>query len=217
MKNVLALATLGIAFLLQSCSKDVLVGDGPNRTETRELASFRHIDVSGNRHVEIVKSDVYKVEVTGYENLTVAFQSKVENGYLSFGYLNHWRVKNDNISLKIYSPDLSGMHISGNNEVSIGTGFNFNDLEVSMTGNGKLFFGACTANNFKIKSNGNGETFAEKLHAQNIRVEINGNGLAEVHATKTLSVKIIGNGEVHYWGDPQVAANISGNGKTIRH
>lgn len=217
MKNVIAIAVFGFSFLLQSCSKDVLVGDGPNRTETRELTTFKYVDISGNRNVEIIKSDIRKVEVTGYENLTVAYQSKVENGYLTFGYVNHWRVRKDNISLKIYTPDLSEIHLSGNNQVTIGAGFHFNDFEASMTGNGKLYFGEGTANNLKIKSSGNGETYAEKLLAQNVRVEISGNGLAEVQASKTLTVRISGNGEVHYWGNPQVSSSISGNGKTIRH
>lgn len=217
MKNVIAIAALGMTILLQSCSKDVLVGDGPIRTETRELTSFSFVDISGNRNVEIIKSDIRRVEVTGYENLTAAYQSKVENGYLTFGFVNYWRVKKDNISLKIYAPDLSGIHLSGNNQVTIGAGFTFRDFEASMTGNGKLFFGEGTANNLKIKSSGNGETYAEKLLAQNVRVEISGNGLAEVQASKTLSVKISGNGEVHYWGNPQVSSIISGNGKTIRH
>lgn len=217
MKNVIASAALGMFVLLQSCSKDVLKGDGAIRTETRSLASFANVDISGNRTVEIIKSDTRKVEVTGYENLTTAFVSKVENSNLTFGFQNQWRVKNDNISLKIYTPDLSELHLSGNNTVTLGDGFTLNDLEASMTGNGKLYFTGGTVENLTVKSSGNGETHAEKLQAQNVKVEISGNGLAEVKAAKTLSIRISGNGEVHYWGNADVTSNISGNGKTIKH
>ena len=217
MKNVIAISALGFLFMLQSCSKDVLKGDGPIRTETRTLTSFTSVDISGNRNIEIIKSDVKKVEVTGYENLVSSYESKIENGTLTFGFVNHWRVKNDNISLKIYTPDFSEIHLSGNNHVTIGAGFNLSDFEASMSGNGKLFFTEGTVNNLTIKSSGNGETHADKLVAQNVRVEISGNGTAEVQAVKTLSVRISGNGEVHYWGNPAVSSSISGNGKTVKH
>jgi len=217
MKNVIAISALGFLFLLQSCSKDVLKGDGTIRTETRALTSFTSVDISGNRNVEIIKSDTKKVEVTGFDNLIGSYESKVDNGTLTFGFVNHWRVKNDNISLKIYTPDFSEIRLSGNNTVTIGAGFNLNDFEASMSGNGKLYFSDGTVNNLTIKSSGNGETHASNLVSQYVRVEISGNGTAEVNAVKTLSVRISGNGEVHYWGNPEVNSSISGNGKTIKH
>ncbi len=170
--------------MLQSCSKDVLKGDGPIRTETRTVTSFSSVDISGNRNVEIIKSDTRKVELTGYDNLLPSYESKVDNGTLTFGFVNHWRVKNDNISMKIYTPDFSEIRLSGNNTVTIGTGFNLNDFVASMSGNGKLHFSEGMVNNLTIKSSGNGETHANQLVAQNVRVEISGNGTAEVQAVK---------------------------------
>jgi len=217
MKNVIAISAVGILFMLQSCSKDVLKGDGTIRTETRELTTFARIDISGNRNVEIIKSETKKVEVTGYDNLIGSYESKVDNGTLSFGFLNHFRVKNDNISLKIYTPDLSDIHLSGNNIVTFGSGFNFNDFEASMSGNGKVTFNEGVVNNLTIKTTGNGEIHAEKLLAQHARIESSGNGLSVVQVAQTLSVRISGNGEVHYWGNPEVNSSISGNGKTVKH
>jgi len=217
MKNVIAISAFGFLLMLQSCSKDVLKGDGPVRSETRTLTTFSSIDISGNRDVEIIKSDTRKVEVTGYENLVGSYESKVDNGTLTFGFVNHWRVRNDNISLKIYTPDFSEIHLSGNNTVNIGAGFNLDEFKASMSGNGKLLFSEVTVNNLTIKSSGNGETHAEKLISQHVRVEISGNGMAEVQAVKTLSIRISGNGEVHYWGNPEVSSSISGNGKTVKH
>ncbi len=217
MKNLIGISALGFLFMLQSCSKDVLKGDGPIRTETRTLTSFTSVDISGQRNVEIIKSDTKKVEVTGYDNLVDSYESKVDNGTLTFGFLNHLRVKNDNISLKIYTPDFSEIHLSGNNIVTISEGFTLNDFEASMSGNGKLYFKGGTANNLLVKSSGNGETYADNLVTQNVQVEISGNGTTEVQAVKTLSVRISGNGEVYYRGDPTVTTKISGNGKVIKH
>lgn len=216
-KLVDSIVAFSALFLLGSCSKDVLVGDGPIETESRTLASFASIDIAGNRTIEIIKSDLYKVEITGYQNLVNAFESNVKDNGLSFGFPNHTRVKNDNISIKVFTPNLSAIHFSGNIQANIGGGFNLQTFEATLSGNGKIYFNEGSVKELSIRNSGNGEIYAEKLIAEEARVEISGNGLAYVHALNTLDIRISGNGEVQYWGNAKVATSISGNGKAVPH
>jgi hypothetical protein len=205
------------SILLTGCTKDSLTGEGSVVTKSRSLSAFTSVDISGMRYAEIIYSDKSMVEITGYENLVPVFESNVKNGSLSFKYPNFTKVKNDNIKLKIYTPVLNKIRLSGSTEVVIGDGFEGQSFEANLSGLSKLSIENSQYEFFDVFSSGNSKVLAKDFIANRIKVDISGNGYLEVNAISELAIKISGNGEVHYWGNPAVSTKISGSGKAVKH
>lgn len=203
--------------LLQSCSKEVLRGEGPVVTEARQLQPFRKISVSGNRHAEIIISNESKVEIKGYQNLVGVYRSDVVNGELRFEYPVFSRIQNDNITLKIYTPRAEALKMSGHTEVVVGNGLQAASFEADISGQGILRMQGGDVNSLSFFTSGDARIYAEAVASRNATVNMSGNGRVELRSSETLHVNISGNAEVHYWGNPTVHSVISGNGKTIRH
>jgi hypothetical protein len=208
---------LMVLTLFASCSKDTLTGEGAIVTKTRELREFSKVELSGIRSAEIISSDKSMVEITGYENLIPVFESNVNNGGLAFKYPNLTRVKNDNITLKIYTKTLSNLIMSGETKVIIGSGFVGNTLEANLSGSSDLRIGDGRFERFEISSSGESKVYARDLATKSARVNISGRSFIEVKAMLDLSIVISGAGEVHYWGNPTVSSQISGSGKAVKH
>jgi hypothetical protein len=146
-----------------------------------------------------------------------AYSCYVYNGELRCEFPLLTSVRNDNISLKIYTPHLEGLHISGNTDVTVGSGLNETTFQAAISGSGKLDMKGGAATNLYFYTSGDALIFAEPLYSQKARATVSGSAKIEMRASQTLDVAISGSGEVHYWGNPVVASHISGSGKTISH
>jgi hypothetical protein len=216
MKNLLCLCALS-AMLLVSCSKDALVGSGNVITQIRTLDNFDNVFISGNREVIVTKSNEYKVEITGYENLVKQYKEELSNGNLSFGYPSLTRVKNDNINLKIFMPELSLLTISGNARINIGQGLYKSRLDLHLSGNPFIEAGQGNLQLLRIDASGNSEMKLRALQANMVDLKLSGNPYVEVYATERLSVDASGAGKVKYWGSPLTTdINLSGRVKVER-
>jgi hypothetical protein len=211
--NTLMLASA----IFTGCTKDTLKGEGTIVTETRELPNFTMVEISGNRYAEIIPAAESKVEITGYENLVPAYEAKVSNGKLYFEYPNRHNVRRDNIQLKIYTPTIAKIRMSGQTEVKMADGFTGQNFEANLSGDGKLTTGTGNFETTGIFTSGNAKVYAANLTSNNVQVDVSGNGYIEVKANNQLNINISGNGEVHYWGTPAVTTKISGSGKAIKH
>ena len=205
------------AVWLQACNKDVLRGDGPTTTQSRTLPTFHSVAVSGTRSVEIIPSAESRVELTGYQNLVDAYSSTVANGKLSFAYPAQTPVRRDNISLKIYTPQLGALWMDGDMKVLLKNGWQGQKLTVQLSGNGELRFEGGQLDSLVLHSSGNGRIYAEPLQTRVAEVNLSGDARIQVRAGEKLNVQISGSGEVHYWGAPAVSSSISGNGRVIKH
>jgi len=201
-----------------ACRKDLLSGHGSTITETRTLSSFHKVMVSGKPEVQIIKSDESKVEITGYANLVSAYRTDVSNNELVAGYRNATVISNDNISLKIYTNDLSQVDMSGKVETMISGVFSGNEFTAKLSGDTKLQVnGGLTYHKAIYDLSGLSRVFAKNITAAESIAHCSGETLIELTATQKLRVDISGKSDVHYWGNPaQVEEHISGLGKLFR-
>jgi hypothetical protein len=219
MKNTIKHTTIFFlsAIMLSSCTKEVLRGEGTITTETRMFNAFTAVEISGDREAEIIFSSESKVEISGYENLIAAYSSRVSNGKLYFDFPNACVVKNDNIRLKIFTPQLSKIVISGSGTVATGEGFTGQVFEGLLSGDALLTIGTGQYDKVRYTISGSGQILAEPLAAKTATVFISGSGKVEVRASQTLDATISGSGMVHFWGNPAVTSHISGDGKLVKH
>ena len=134
-----------------------------------------------------------------------------------FEFPNGTKVKNDNIRLKIYTPVLSNIDMSGDTEVYVGDGFSGPVFDARLSGNSLLRLGSALYNNIVFDISGSGKIMGEPWAAKDARVTISGSATVEIRASQTLHASISGSGVVHYWGNPSVTSNISGSGSLVRH
>lgn len=218
MNKYLLRLTIAAAALthLGSCTRDVLSGQGSIVTETRTLPAFDAIEISGNRQVTVVKSTEYKVDITGYTNLAAVLRAPVANKVLRFDFGRHLQVKNDNISLKIYTPDLRKIQSSGSSNISVSSGFGGDLLRLYQSGAGRLEAGTGSYHRIEASLSGSGEILASAMDAGEASIDLSGSGKATLKARQNLRVRISGSGTVGYLGTPQTDINISGSGKVTR-
>ena len=209
-----ALATLTFT----ACQKDLLSGHGSTITEVRTLSDFQKVMVSGKPDVQIIKSNESKIEVTGYANLVSAYRTDVSNGQLRADYRNATVIRNDNISLKIYTKDLSLVDVSGKVEVDIFGAFSGDHFTAKLSGDTRLKVNDnATYQSVRFELSGLSRVFAKNIAAQEASASCSGETLIELTASQKLTVNISGKSDVHYWGNPaNVEEHISGLGKLFR-
>lgn len=218
MKTIYFLAASLLLFIgLNSCNKETLRGNGSILNESRTLSSFQHIVVSGDRNVEIVKGNAWKIEVTGYQNLVRVFRTYVTNGQLYFDYPDYCAIRNDNIRVKVFTPFINGLTMSGSTDVSIADGFTAAKFEANLSGSGRLIINGGQFQQMNIYTSGSAHVYALPAIAQKADIVISGSAQIELQPIDFLKVRISGSGKVHYWGDPQLDVQISGSGKVIKH
>jgi hypothetical protein len=200
-----------------ACTKENLKGEGENKVETRTVQAFSQVHLSGLREAEIIPSNDYKVEISGYENLLERFETKSENGHLHFRFTENPRVKNDNIKLKIFTPSVQSIYQSGNTKVKVAQGFTLDVLQLLLSGNSAVEIAGGTAQTFRVEASGNANVKARPLQSKSANIRVSGNVRAEVSPVEYLLVEGSGNARVYYWGTPPTMdVRTTGTARVLR-
>src|SRR6187431_1257788 len=101
MKRILILLG-GSIILFSSCNKETIRGEGAISTETRPLPVFTNVELGGSGEATINYGVAYNVTLTGYQNLLLIYETRVEGNtlYLQFKS-NVYNVKNNNIKATV--------------------------------------------------------------------------------------------------------------------
>ncbi len=194
-------------------------GEGNVVTETRTLSTFDHVQADGDIDVTVIPSKYNKAVVSGYSNLVPIFETYVHNGTLRLKFTDDkYNIKNNNISVIVYTTDMTGYTVNGSGRVSIGDGLNASDLSLEVNGSGDIVVDENYFNTMRLKINGSGNIKARNAETDIAYAEISGSGNIELTVNELLDVEISGSGEVDYWGNPEeVNTDIAGSGKVRKH
>jgi hypothetical protein len=87
-------------------------------------------------------------------------------------------------------------------------------LSATLSGSGKIqLSGEGTVSEFRMILSGSGNIAASGLKSKQVDVIIAGSANCAVHALNDLKCKIVGSGEVTYFGNPAIESTIVGSGK----
>ncbi|MEO5648414.1 MAG: head GIN domain-containing protein [Ginsengibacter sp.] len=203
---------------LASCKKDRVSGSGEIITETRNVANFYNVSVSGSSNVFITRGDNFEVKVKAYENIIPYLETKIQDGTLLIAFKDNSNVSNDNSEIFITMPSLNSVATSGSGNItSAGEFLGSGNFKASVSGLGNISLGSGTAGNFQINISGSGNVKSFGLKAQQTVVNIEGSGNAEVTVLQNLNATINGSGNVYYKGNPAtVTSRVSGSGQVIK-
>jgi len=165
-------------------------------TEVVPLQQFRSVELRGGGDVSIVPGPVQRVTLlqgsTSYTRLHVE-----PNGKLIIDACYRNCPRNFDLQIRIESPDVPILAISGGGAITTAPGFRQQDRLVAAV-------------------NGGGTINARALNVVDATAAVNGGGRIFVRPRSALAAAVHGGGEIRYGGNPQVSMAIAGGGDVRR-
>lgn len=233
MKRVIYLSALILAISVSAA----YAGNQSETKETRNLSGFTRVSfgVAGTLYINI--GSEYKVVVEGEKRILDNLITEVSNGKLVIKNdnwrMNNWRM-NEKVTVYVTMPELNGLGVSGSGKAEIKDAVKSRDLNLSVSGSGKLYASDLSVSNLDCSISGSGDIFLSgNGNASKAEISISGSGnydgasfkigSAEIHisgsgnctcnVTETLRASVSGSGNVTYDGNPKIDAHVSGSGK----
>ncbi len=203
--------------------------------DVRNLGNFDKISLAIAAKVYIVQDSEYSLDIQADEDDLDKIETIVKNGKLEIK-LKSWTAScKGNVVIHITLPELKDLSVSGSGKIIADSGFNCQQLGMSVTGSGSIKMykltvqtvealitgsghikldGEKTAEALTLTITGSGSYSAEEMKVNEATVRITGSGSAKIHVMENLETNITGSGNVLYQGDPMVNANSTGSGRT---
>lgn len=214
-------------------------GSGKSVTESRSVADFDAIALSGAFQVEVRQSGKEAVSVTADDNLLALIETVVENGrngrtlHIRPKRGESWRTRSE-IRIAVDVARLSSISNAGSGRVQVEPlktpglklsiagsadtllrGLQTDSLQVSVAGSGDVK-GSGSATRLRLSIAGSGDAALAELSADEVSISIAGSGNATVTANKSLTATIAGSGDVRYRGSAaDLKTTVMGSG-TVR-
>jgi len=212
---VLALAVIGVAVLVLGGSSIYGVqGSGVGVTQTRAMARFTSLDLTGSNNVTVIVGGPQSIVVHADSNLVNHVTTRVVAGTLVIGDTGRFTTRTP-MSVDVSVPSLTALNLSGAGRISV-AGINAPQLTVTVSGSG-LLSAAGTVTRLDVTLSGRGQAQLSQLTASDVHAVVSGTGLIQVTATTSLDAAVPGTGEIVYRGNPpQVTTSITGTGTITR-
>jgi hypothetical protein len=195
---------------INNCNPNAIRGSGVSKTESRAVASFSKIDLSGSGDVEVAVGPSQSVSVTTDDNILPIIETIVSGDTLSIGSEGSYNTK-VGVKVNITVPALDGVSVSGSGNFHV-KGLKAGNMDVGVTGSGDVtLLGVVDQLTGQITGSGNIRTV--DLTAKRVNLTVTGSGNATVLATEELDASVTGSGDVRYSGNPhKVEKNVTGSG-----
>lgn len=203
-------AALGFNFVKVSIFNRVQ-GSGISKVETRNVAPFKQIDVSGAVDVEVVGQKDFKVDVQADDNILELVQTEVSGDTLKIYVKERISVRSP-IKIFVSMPELTGVEISGASKFN-GNNIKTDSFELNVSGASKVELNG-EANKLNIDASGASKINTENFKVAKALVDVSGATSVVVNATEEVRAEASGASKVSYVGEPKnVVKDVSGAGK----
>jgi hypothetical protein len=202
--------------------------------ETRDLKGFTKIGfgLAGDLYVNI--GPEFKVVLEGEKKYLDQIITEVSGGKLVLRKDN-WKFNfNEKVTVYVTMPEIKGLGVSGSGKAEIKDAIKSDNLDLSVSGSGKLLTtditvsdlhcsisgsgdiilkGNGSAGNAGISVSGSGNYDGSALKIGDAEVHISGSGNCDCNVSGSLKASVSGSGNVTYEGNPKLDAHVSGSGK----
>jgi hypothetical protein len=222
-----------LVFTSYSCTKRTISGNSKVVNQYRNITGFNSVNVVGAYEVYLKKGEKELLEIVADENLLPVITSEVSDSVLK---ISHEKIiiRSKSLKLIITYKNISSLNFSGATELSGDSCLSFNNLNINLSGAGKIDLSLHAnrlnasisggadidfngdANQLEVNITGAANLNTLMLAANNCKIDISGFGKAKVNALKKLEVNISGAGKVEYKGNPELKQSITGAGKVIK-
>ncbi|MBK9390264.1 MAG: DUF2807 domain-containing protein [Bacteroidetes bacterium] len=224
---------IAVAFLLTIFSTAFIYGQSPDK-ETRNLSGFTKVSfgVPGNLYIRF--GSEYKVVLEGDKDFLAEIETDVTSGKLVIKKESWNNFNNKKVVVNITMPSLEGLGVSGSGQAEVVDALKAGELDLGVSGSGKLFLNDLTAESIDcgisgsgdiiikgsgkadkcdISISGSGNYTGESFKVDDAEISISGSGSCLCHVTGSLEAHVSGSGNVTYLGNPKVDARVSGSGR----
>lgn len=215
---LLLLAVGGVCMACYS-SKDLKAG-GKRVTVTRDVGYFSKVDASGSVDIEFVQGKEQAMRIVGSKQCVdnIVVEKKGETLYVSYKSNSVISFFDDDVTLYIYSPDLTEVNLRGSCSFDVKGALDTDNLKVSVMGSGEADFDSivCDAINFEVRGSGDigakridtknavanvfgsGDLDFDFLKADNVQFAVSGSGDldAMLSQVKTMQLNVVGSGDM---------------------
>jgi hypothetical protein len=226
------LAALALVATIFFTSCEMIRGEGEVNSYSVELENIENLELDISADLYLTQGETQEVVIEAQENIFYNIHKTAKNGKWEIKFLdpvmNHKKVK-----IYITLPTVKAIDVNGSGEVFAENEFTgLEELLLEIDGSGEIDMQAQTqklitevdgsgkiyvkgsANEITAEIDGSGKIRAFNTPVKDARVDISGSGEVEVDVENTLSVRIIGSGEVYYKGRPAITSmDIDGSGK----
>lgn len=209
-------------------------GSGKLKTETIELSGFKHLILNGTFKVILSQGNEEGVRVSTDDNLVNLFQTRMDKDVLYVTMLADVR-KATELNVYISYRELKNITLLKNVSVSSDQVIHFDELKLFLSG-GSAINSEIFATVLRVKQNDqsfcNIKGYAEKLFidihdetefncfslkSELCQVEATGYSEVMINCEKTLKLKVTGESNVYYTGEPKITERIfSSNGFIVK-
>jgi hypothetical protein len=206
----LAAAALVATLLAVGCGP--FSGDaGPTRTETRTVAPFDRIEVSGRTNLTVRSGASPTLSLRGGQRVLENLETTVHDGTLIFAPQDEGLNNDHDVDATITVPRLRAVEAEGAGSVQLES-IASEALELRNTG-ASDFTASGRVGTLTAIVEGAGELDLGDLEAREATVRIEGVGDAEVTVWGELDAIITGVGDIEYRGNPTLRADDHGVGE----
>ena len=231
----------GLSTIAQACRavvgpRRLLQGSGVVIVEDREVGDVCRVSLVSAGRVILTQGQEESLQIESDENLLPYIAAVAREGTLALGFTKaarHLRIRPTvlryHLTLEtiaalrlagvgdIRAPSLDvgelEIHLSGAGDVAIAS-LHADRLAVCLDGMGNVELGG-QATGQEVRISGSGTYHAGELESEAVDVMVSGMGDATVWATRSLRIRIPGDGSVKYYGRPQVRSRAGGLGQVI--
>jgi hypothetical protein len=230
MQSRIFLLFIVFVIAITGCDKKNIGGNGVVITQERKINGFKAVNIKGAYDIYLKKGNIDNVVIEADSNLIPIIVTELNDSVLSI-YNTKTIIRSKELKVIITCPELNSLDFSGATELTCDSDLLFKDLNINISGAGKIDMGLKADNlnaivsggaiiNFRgktINSNisitGAGNIDAQKFETDNCKIDISGFGRAKLNVIKKLEVNISGYGKVDYTGNPEIKQSITGAGK----
>jgi Putative auto-transporter adhesin, head GIN domain len=193
------LAFVAVAPIIQSCCNTGIRGSGTGRRETRIVAPFDVISVSGTFTVEITVGPAESVAVTADDNLLSHVTTTVDNKLLTIRTDQPIQPRTD-VKLVIQARELKEVRASGANHVTI-RGLVGDAFRLDVNGADDVRAEG-TCKQLEVVGSGASSIDTRGLTADSVTVRASGAGSYDVFAKSSIDASASGAATIAFYGHP---------------
>jgi hypothetical protein len=200
--------------------------------ETRDVKNFSRINFGIAGNLTIKTGTDFSVVLEGESRDLEEVLTEVSGDKLVIKQ-DSWRFRfNNKVNVYITMPALKGLGVSGSGNAEIADAVNSSNLDLSVSGSGKLktsdldvenldcsisgsgniTLGSGNAKNADISISGSGNFSGYDVEVKSLDIRVSGSGSCTCYVTDALDASISGSGNVSYKGNPRIDARVSGSG-----
>ncbi|WP_282597083.1 head GIN domain-containing protein [Rufibacter aurantiacus] len=237
-KGIYSLWVCFYVFVFTSCD---ILGNGPcqkgtgeTKTEARDVASFKAVDMRIGGNVHVSAGSKVSVSVQSFANLLPEIMTEVEGNTLVIRSESCLDYADEETNIFITLPDITGAELKSSGQMRIQTVPSSGLLTIHLAGSGSIrYIGSADrinvqnsgsgivdlegfVNNLETTLTGSGSIQGYFLHADTAKTKTTGSGFQQIWVDKTLDATITGSGSIYYRGYPHLISTFtSGSGKVI--